>query len=203
MAGKRLSGFEKPRSWRTRFIRSARVLAVVDGEGRIEADLLGVLAQQPRADAVEGARPRRAHRSRRRPCAQHLRRRCARRAGVISAAARREKVISRMRRGSAPLTIRCATRCASVLVLPEPAPAMTSSGPPRAVGAADAMLDGAALRAVQFLEVRQSHQGPAVAPSFVGRSGRSCGIDARIDLPCRIRTFSERIIGEPSREARA
>src|SRR5690606_1301992 len=31
--------------------------------------------------------------------------------------------------GSAPLTIRCATRCARVLVLPDPAPAMTSSGP--------------------------------------------------------------------------
>src|SRR3954463_13374623 len=33
-----------------------------------------------------------------------------------------------MRCGSAPLRIRVATRCASVLVLPEPAPAMTSSG---------------------------------------------------------------------------
>jgi hypothetical protein len=48
---------------------------------------------------------------------------------VISEAAWRENVISRMRRGSAPLTIRCATRWASVLVLPDPAPAMTSSGP--------------------------------------------------------------------------
>ncbi len=33
------------------------VFAVVDGEGRVEADLLGVVAQQPRADAVEGAGP--------------------------------------------------------------------------------------------------------------------------------------------------
>jgi len=49
--------------------------------------------------------------------------------GAISDAARRENVINRMRRGSAPLTIRCATRCASVLVLPEPAPAITSRGP--------------------------------------------------------------------------
>ena len=32
--------------------------------------------------------------------------------------------------GSAPLTIRCATLWASVLVLPLPAPAMTNSGPP-------------------------------------------------------------------------
>ncbi len=35
-----------------------RVAAVVDGEGRVEADLGGALAQQPRADRVEGARPR-------------------------------------------------------------------------------------------------------------------------------------------------
>ena len=35
-----------------------RILAVVDGETRIEADAPGVLTQQPRADAVEGAGPR-------------------------------------------------------------------------------------------------------------------------------------------------
>src|SRR5262245_60003288 len=33
-----------------------------------------------------------------------------------------------MRRGSAPLTMQCATRWASVLVLPEPAPAITRRG---------------------------------------------------------------------------
>ncbi|MGY3420306.1 hypothetical protein ACVWZW_000781 [Bradyrhizobium sp. F1.13.4] len=33
------------------------ILAVVDGEGRIDADPLGIFAQQPRADAVEGAGP--------------------------------------------------------------------------------------------------------------------------------------------------
>ena len=59
---------------------------------------------------------------------------------VISAAARREKVSSRMRRGSAPLTIRCATRCASVLVLPVPAPAMISSGRRRPCSTARALL---------------------------------------------------------------
>ena len=42
----------------------------------------------------------------------------------ISAAARRENVSNRMQPGSAPLTIRWATRCARVLVLPEPAPAI-------------------------------------------------------------------------------
>ena len=35
---------------------------------------------------------------------------------------------SRMRRGSTQLTIRCATRCATVLVFPDPAPAITSNG---------------------------------------------------------------------------
>jgi hypothetical protein len=54
--------------------------------------------------------------------ARPLRMRSTRR--VISAAARREKVRSMMRRGSAPFSIRNATRCASVEVLPEPAPAM-------------------------------------------------------------------------------
>src|SRR5690606_33022871 len=32
--------------------------AIVNGEGRVEADITGVLAQQPGADGVEGARPR-------------------------------------------------------------------------------------------------------------------------------------------------
>jgi hypothetical protein len=41
---------------------------------------------------------------------------------------RRPKVRSRMRPGCAPCKIRCATRWASVLVLPVPAPAMTSKG---------------------------------------------------------------------------
>ena len=43
-------------------------------------------------------------------------------------AARRENVKSRMRCGSAPSRTRRATRCASVLVFPEPAPAMIASG---------------------------------------------------------------------------
>ncbi len=47
----------------------------------------------------------------------------------ISTAARRENVISRIRDGSAPSEISRATRWASVLVLPDPAPAMISSGP--------------------------------------------------------------------------
>ena len=48
---------------------------------------------------------------------------------LSSVAARRENVIRSTRYGSAPLTSRWATRCASAFVLPEPAPAMTSNGP--------------------------------------------------------------------------
>jgi len=54
---------------------------------------------------------------------------CARRR--ISVAARRVKVSIRMRAGSTPLITRCATRCASVSVLPVPAPATISMGPER------------------------------------------------------------------------
>jgi hypothetical protein len=48
---------------------------------------------------------------------------------VISAAARRVKVNRRIRCGSVPLRTRRATRWASVLVLPVPAPATIKSGP--------------------------------------------------------------------------
>src|SRR5947209_2352676 len=47
----------------------------------------------------------------------------------ISFAARRVNVSSRIREGLTPLAIRYATRWASVLVFPVPAPAMISSGP--------------------------------------------------------------------------
>ena len=66
LAGKRFSVSEKPRSWRTRFIRSAGILAVVDGEAGRKPDRFGVFAQQPRADGVEGAGPSHAPRPSRR-----------------------------------------------------------------------------------------------------------------------------------------
>ena len=50
------------------------ILAVVDGEGGIEPDALGVFAQQPRADGVEGAGPGKASVSASGALAQHLRR---------------------------------------------------------------------------------------------------------------------------------
>ena len=150
MVGKRLSVFEKPELVAHDGHQVRGILAVVDGEGRIEADALGVLAQQPRADAVEGAGPgqrvgRRAARCRRgRVAGDALDARAS-----ISAAARREKVSSRIRRGSAPLTIEMRHAVASVLVLPEPAPAMTSSGPARARARSDAVLDREALLRIE------------------------------------------------------
>lgn len=97
----------------------------MDGELGVQSDLTRQIAQDARADAVESPRL------------------CQRFGGmggahdalgdaghrrVRSDAARREKVISRMRRGSAPFFSRRATRCAKVLVLPDPAPAMIKSG---------------------------------------------------------------------------
>ena len=121
----------------------------------VEPDLLGVFAQQPRADAMERAGPgqRIGHDAGVRP-STWAQMRSTRRA--ISAAARREKVISRMRRGSAPLTIRCATRCASVLVLPDPAPAMTRSGPAGAHASPDAVLDGPSLFGIELFPHRSA-----------------------------------------------
>ncbi len=121
-----------------------------------QADLLGILPQQPGADRVEGSGPG----ERVRDCAGVGRptpgRRCARPGALISDAARREKVISRMRRGSTPLTIRWATRWASVLVFPDPAPAMTSSG----AGIADAMLHSRPLLRIQLGEIGRGHGVP-------------------------------------------
>jgi hypothetical protein len=102
------------------------VLAIMDGEVWIKCDLLSMFAQQARTYAVKGAGPGqsvgysiRAYSDC--PPGDPLTRR------VISAAARRENVISRILRGSAPLTIRCASRLArghsemwaTVQVLPE------------------------------------------------------------------------------------
>ncbi len=70
----------------------------------------------------------------------------------ISDAARRENVISRMRRGSAPQTMRWATRWASVLVLPDPAPAITSNGAKRAL-ADCAMFDCAPLFRIEAFKI--------------------------------------------------
>src|SRR5664279_3793256 len=71
---------------------------------------------------------------------------------VISDAARRENVINRIRRGSAPWTIRWATRWARVLVFPEPAPAMTSSGD-AASPPATPYLDSPSLLGIEAVEI--------------------------------------------------
>ena len=112
------------------------VAAVEDAEARVQPDRGGVPADQPVGDRVERARPRAAGRGpwswarcpgRGSDPAESPTMRWVRR--IISRAARRVKVRSRMRSGFAPDSTRCATRCASVFVLPVPAPAMISSGP--------------------------------------------------------------------------
>src|SRR5260370_19625429 len=103
------------------------ILPVMDRKAGVEPNLAGVLAEKPCSNAME--RPAQVRASVIMPAfapitCLHIRSTRV----AISAAARRENVISRMRCGSAPLTMRWATRWASVLVLPDPAPAMTSSG---------------------------------------------------------------------------
>ena len=132
LAGNRVFALPNPSAWRLRFIRSAlssRSWMVKSGfrpmAGAFSRRILAptawkVPAQVSASAAAEPPSARAAMVSTRR---------------VSSTAARREKVISRMRRGSAPLTSRCATRCASVEVLPDPAPAITSSGGGIAPGA--------------------------------------------------------------------
>ena len=76
---------------------------------------------------------------------------------------------------------------------------MTSSGPPTAHLARHAMLDGAALLDVEFLQVSDADQGPLSRPSFVEIS--ACGIDAGIDYLLESRTFSQLIDREPEKSA--
>ena len=102
--------------------------------------------------------------------------RCTRR--VISTAARRENVISRMRRGSTPLAARCTTRWASVLVLPDPAPAITrragaASFADRDAVLAHTVLDSAALVGVELVEIGRGHRRIAL-------------LEAKQDEPCPV-----------------
>jgi len=113
------------------------VAAIHHREVRIQPHARGMPADQTVRDRMERARPRQLDLGRGlaaagpriggRPLSRTVATmRCARR--VISCAARRVKVSSRIRSGLTPSSTRCATRCASVLVLPVPAPAMISSG---------------------------------------------------------------------------
>src|SRR5437016_11404927 len=102
----------------------------MNGESRIEADLACIVAQEPGADPMEGPGPKRIGHD----------------TGVIADHPARDSLDAPRHlgggptreghqqdfAGSAPLTIKWATRCARVLVLPDPAPAMTSSGVPDA-----------------------------------------------------------------------
>ena len=147
-----------------------RIFAVVNRECGSEPDPIGGLAQEAGANAMECPCP-----SQRvgnglevvpKTCAEM---RWTRRAS--SAAARREKVRRRMRRGSAPLTIRWATRCARVLVLPEPAPAITRRGPSVIVGHADAVLNSLALLPIELAEIRGGAWHVESAPGLCFQHG--------------------------------
>jgi len=105
-----------------------RVLTVVYGESGSDPDLVGIFAQKPSADTVERSGPGQRFGHNAGAAAHNLSCDALHAPGHL-AAARREKVISRIRRGSAQLTIRWATRLATVLVFPEPAPAMTTPEP--------------------------------------------------------------------------
>ena len=145
------------------------VAAVVDGEGGIEADLGGVVAQDAGADGVEGAGPGEAGGQGGGLVAED----CA--GDALDAALHLDRGASgeghsRMRRGSAPWRIRWATRCASVLVLPVPAPAMTSSGrrPHRRHGGR------------RRVELRSTGRG---GRSWDGGRGSSCSCDGLDHVP--------------------
>ncbi len=57
MVGKAAFGLRKPEFVPDQVHQVGGILAVVDGEGGIKSDLLGIFAQQPGANAVEGAGP--------------------------------------------------------------------------------------------------------------------------------------------------
>ncbi len=132
LRGKRLALDDSPSSWRTTSIRSAesprsrmpkpgsRPTARAYSRSSRAPIAWNVPAQGRRTAAAGDA-------ARRFSDSAWATSRSARR--VISVAARRLKVNSRMRAGSMPESTRWATRCASVPVLPVPAPAITSSGP--------------------------------------------------------------------------
>ena len=57
MVGNRLSVFENPSFVPTQVHQVGRVFAIVDGERRVKTDLIGIIAEETCADAVERAGP--------------------------------------------------------------------------------------------------------------------------------------------------
>ena len=155
-----------------------RILAVMDGEGRLEADRAGELAQQPRADAVEGARPgeggeRRAglgaHGMADDPLdpPRHLARRPARE-GHQQDARRIGAVDDEM---GDPVGKRVG------LARPRPGDDEERPGRPRG-GASppspNAMLDGAALVGIELVEIGGGGHGESICPLVTGSKYDSC-----------------------------
>ena len=103
-------------------------------------------------------------------------------------AARRVKVNSNKRRGSAPPRISRATRCASVLVLPVPAPAAINRWH-RPLFRTDAKGSGAALRRVQPIEKRVNGGRRAGSVPFLFHRNR---------IPLRVRPRKSRQVSTGS-----
>jgi hypothetical protein len=103
-----------------------RVLAVVDGEAGVEADAAAY--SRSRRAPMPWKVPDQASAAARssRPGFVGAQMRSTRRVHLAGGAAREGQ--QQDAAGSAPQSTSCATRCASVLVLPDPAPAITSRG---------------------------------------------------------------------------
>ena len=120
------------------------VVGVEDGEVALQPDQLGMAAQHPHADRMEGAEPHAVGRA-----ADQA----ARRGRSISRAALLVKVTARICDGRArPVINWWAMRVVSTRVLPVPAPASTSSGPP-------SWMTASALLLVQPLEMGRRRNG--------------------------------------------
>ena len=135
LRGNRFGSFVNPSSWRFRSIRSAESpRSMTENEGSRPSTCA---YSRSRRLPIEWNVPDHSMRvafgwkaldrgdSRSAACAMRSAR-CS-----ISCAARRVNVSSAMRSGATRCSSRNATRCASVLVLPVPAPAMINNGPPR------------------------------------------------------------------------
>ena len=133
MRGKRRLDAASPRSWRMRSSRSAESPRSSTLKSRARPRFIA--NSRSSRFAIEWKVPDQGRRMAppRIPSARR----------VISSAARRVNVSSRMRAGSTPAVTRAATRCASVAVLPVPAPAMMRSA---GAGASDPMPKATAAR---------------------------------------------------------
>jgi hypothetical protein len=120
--------FRKPELVPEKVKELGGVLAVIDHKRRIESNLIGIAAQQPSTDCMEGAGPTQCFRDAGGALPDHRANDPLDSPNHLVGGPSRE-----VSKGSAvdPPRLRpdAQPRCASVLVLPEPAPAITRRGP--------------------------------------------------------------------------